>query len=272
MKSAAATSTVRSTSNLRVIPNAPVLNKQLVDEFRDKFGDIRRSTLAICARAWEVKANYTDASGSYTQKFKTWYSNYGVDSIFGSKPNFTKYANAGEAIEKVQKNWDAKADQLPTSMNALYEVSQLTDDELRLCLENTYTRSSVTSPKTEWTRPRKPKPLIHPQTIAATIRAWRKNWRHPKPVNTERRTLPFLKLFVHGSLYDFDQAGRKPTGATEFAEVQGVYDKMLSTLNEINADDFIRIEGNLDALKNGYEKRFARAVEASSKKKKGKKG
>lgn len=91
---------------------------------------------------------------------------------------------------------------MPTTLTALYEISQLTDDEVKLCLEDKYTRASLTSAPTG----RKiPSPRIHPEVTANEITSWKKRWRNPKPKPTEKRRLPFATIKVHGSLFDFDK-------------------------------------------------------------------
>jgi hypothetical protein len=74
-------------------------------------------------------------------------------SIFGSRGNWTKWYRAGEAIEKVHTQFEKYADKLPTTRDALYEIALLQPDELPLCLENNYTRGSVTQPPQWFLRP-----------------------------------------------------------------------------------------------------------------------
>ena len=84
------------------------------------------------------------------------------------------------SIRKSHAQFENCANKLPTTRDALYEIAFLQPEELRLCLENRYTRSSVTQPEAEWKRPTKPQPVINPGASAGSIRSWRKNWREPR--------------------------------------------------------------------------------------------
>jgi hypothetical protein len=93
----------------------------------------------------------------------------------GSPSSWTKWHRAGAAIAVVDRL--GQSDKLPHARDALYEISLLDYDELRLCLQDTYTRKSRWEPQSEWHRPESPAPVIHPRATAKSIRSWRERWR-----------------------------------------------------------------------------------------------
>ena len=84
------------------------------------------------------------------------------------------------------------ADRMPLGVTARYEVSQLTDEEINLCLENRFTRSEVGG---ERRAPKKPTPVIRSDSSAKEIRNWKNKWRDPKakePKSSDKLTLEEL--------------------------------------------------------------------------------
>ena len=114
---------------------------------------IREGTEELEQEAYDLRLQYLQADGE----------------------KFTKYAAAGEAMQRaVVKNY---ANRMPRGVTARYEVSLLKDDEIKMGLENRFTRSAIDA---ERTAPKKPMPVIRVDSTAKEIRNWRKKWRHPK--------------------------------------------------------------------------------------------
>jgi hypothetical protein len=202
------------------------------------------------------------AEKRYDKTFEGWWKTQGLDEVFGSRSAWTKWHKAGETIDKVHAQFEQHADRLPVTLGALYEISQLDSLELRLCLENTYKRISLTQDEHGWTHPNKPRPLINPAATAATVRSWRKNWREPRQPPTDKRRLPFITILVHGSLYNFDKTGNAKGEIT------------LELVTELNAkivellkphDDVIRVDSRLEHLREGYTKRKEQAEKRKAK-------
>jgi len=97
---------------------------------------------------------------------------------FGTLANFTKYALAGEAWEKAAAQ--GYRDRLPLTLNGLHEVSRYTSDEVKLAIQNTYTRISPTATPTA---PKTPKPVIHSEATHRQIQKWLERWREPSPIS-----------------------------------------------------------------------------------------
>jgi hypothetical protein len=164
-----------SAGSSKVRSNRIPLNDALVRRFRTLYANLQQGTRDLEALAYHVRVQYLQADGQrYDPAFEKWWRTYEMAKIFGSRANFTKYANAGEAMEKA--NVHQYADRMPVSLAARYEVSQLEPDEIALCVENRYSRSTVGA---EPTTPRRPTPVIHPNATAKEIRNWKKRWRHP---------------------------------------------------------------------------------------------
>ena len=143
-------------------------------------GTIRKNIVELATMAATVRNQYLSGSGkSYEPEFHQFWKTYSMENKFGSLSTFAKYANIGDAIEKVRARYERYQDRLPTTMTALYEFSQLEDDELELCLEDHWVRTEITSDKDKWKRKgRKPIPVISPSATAAAIRTWRTHWRN----------------------------------------------------------------------------------------------
>ena len=183
-----------------------------------------------------------------------WWEAQGLEQVFGNRDNWTKWYRAGEALAKVYSQFEKYANKLPTSRDALYEIALLQPDELCLCLENRYTRSSVTQPEAEWKRPKRLQRVINPAATASSIRSWRRNWREPRQPRVDKRTLPFITIQIHRSLYDLDKFGQ-PTGLIAPGQAVEINQKIIDLLKPLDA--FVRIDSKLEHLLEGYDKRRA---------------
>ena len=175
-----------------------------------------------------------------------------MDAKFGTLSNFTRYASAGDGIEKVRAMYDEHEPKLPPSVAALYEFSQLSTDEMPLCFENTFKRSEITNDRSKWTFPKKPVPLINPATTATMIKTWRNNWRDPKSAATDKRRLTIAQVKVHGSLFDFENGVH--TGAFKKEELSLLVDELNSAIAKFN-NEHVRLDLFDQKLLDGYTKR-----------------
>ena len=163
-----------SSNNVR--PNKIALDAGLVHRFKTLYTNLQRGASELEALAYNVRLQYLLADASkYDPAFEKWWCDFEMNKVFGSRANFTRYAAAGEAMERAEIN--KHADRMPITLSARYEVSLLTAEEIARCLENRYTRSAVGA---EPTAPKKPAPVIHPNATAKEIRNWKKRWRNPK--------------------------------------------------------------------------------------------
>lgn len=239
------------------------LNQELKDKFDGFFGVARRSVLEQVKLASLLRNQYLDETGrKYDSAFQTFWKDYSMNDLFKSLSNFTKYAAAGDAISKVEKRFEQHFKKLPMNVAALYEVSQLSDEELELCLHDTYKRFEITSDKTKWKSNKKPKPLINPQVTASEISNWRKNWNNPKAAATDKRRLKLAEIYVHGSLYDFDRKTANFIGSITKEYVQHLSDALVATVENFDSD-LIRLDLKDEALFSGHDRRAAAAIKAA---------
>jgi hypothetical protein len=233
--------------------NLVPLDAELKDNFQKLFRAVKKNTITLAKKAFQIHSeHYSRADRKYDKDFEGWWEVQELDLIFGSRGNWTKWYRAGEAIEKVHVQFEKYADRLPTSRDALYEIALLQPDELRLCLKNRFTRTSVTQDEADWKCPKKPKPVINSVATAGSIRSWRKNWREPRQPRSDKRTLPFITIHIHGSLYDFDKRGL-PTGEIAPGQVVEINQKIVDLLKPL--DVFVRVNSKLERLLEGYDKR-----------------
>ena len=229
------------------------LDAGLKEQFQKLFRAVKRNTPALAKQAFQIHSeHYLRTDRKYDKDFEAWWEAHELEQVFGSRNNWTKWYRAGEALEKVHAQFENCANKLPTTRDALYEIAFLQPEELRLCLENRYTRSSVTQPEAEWKRPTKPQPVINPGATAGSIRSWRKNWREPRQPRTDKRTLPFITIQIHRSLYDFDKSGQ-PTGVIAAGQAVEINQKIIDLLKPL--DVFVRIDSKLEHLLEDYDKR-----------------
>jgi len=236
--------------------NTIPLNKELADKITGLMGNIRTSIVELATIAANIRNQYLDAKGrKYDSSFQAFWKDYGMERKFGSLANFSKYANAGDALGKVRAQYETYEKRLPTTLGALDEFSKLTQDEMELCLENTFRRTEVTSDRTKW-KPisKKPKPLITPSVSAAAIKTWRTNWRNPKAEPTDKRRLKIAEVKVHGSLYNFQ--GGKHIGSISIEQVEQITAALKAAIAQF-PEEIIRLDLEDEKLKTGYEKRLA---------------
>ena len=179
------------------MPVAIALDKTLAARLSGLFEQGRKNILEIAAVAAEIRSAHFDSpSKKYSKAFRTFWDDFDLKAKFGGLPNFTKYAYAHEAVERA-KRLGATEEALPGSLKALYAISQLDDNELQLCLEDTWSRSEVTDDRDLWIRvSAEPKPLIRPDVTEGEINAWRKKWQNPAAPSEKPQKVKLVEISV----------------------------------------------------------------------------
>ena len=103
------------------------LDQKLAEEFRDLKRNASKNLIQMALLAQGVRKNYRNQSGDYTKQFNERYAEFNMEKLFGSKSNFTRYAQAGEVIAK-HNELGRELSQLPLSVNALYAIHDMTDE------------------------------------------------------------------------------------------------------------------------------------------------
>lgn len=240
--------------------NAVTISDELAKEIKRHFKRDRDNRFKLFLLSQGIRAKYLDPTkNEYSDEFRDWYTRSGVEQLFGKLPNFTRYAAAGEVISYVAtdtSNPKKYLAQLPTSMNALYEISQiikLDAEAFKVCLHFTPTRKTVTDPKHEW-KTKGTEPLIQPSVTAKELAAWRKRWEEPeqlKEVDKYRRTVRLLTVSISEDIFGFDDVGNK-TGSVDMVQVQSLLDQIASLFSKENEKQFL-LETQLDRIKERYE-------------------
>ena len=244
--------------------NMTTLDRALKDEFSGYHKAIQKNTVAMATRAYEIHCEHISSDGKkYDAQFEDWWNSHGLDDVFGSRSTWTKWHRAGELISKVKGRYSEHSDKLPNARDALYQVAMLDETELRLCLDDTYTRKSVTAPEAEWQRPKNPKPVINPGATAASIRSWRERWRAPQQPRSDSRNLLFLTIKVDRSLYDFDSVTGDFDGSIEPATLGALYNDILDMFQPYR--EAIWVDSNLEKLRGEHDKRQLTAVDSIGK-------
>jgi hypothetical protein len=243
--------------------NTTPLDKALAEQIEGLLRVQRKAAVDLARIAAQIRNEHFDSSTNrYDAQFEAFWKNFSMERKFGSRANFTKYAKAGDAIGLVAAQFEKYESKLPTTLDPLYEFSQLNIEEIELCLEDTYTRTEVTPDREKWKKGKNPKPLITPSTTASAIRSWRKNWREPKQPITDKRRLPLAELKLHGSFFDFKDG--KPVGLVSIEAFDEII-RVLHGLREQLGEDIIRFDINEEKLRTGYGKRELASLEKKKK-------
>ena len=245
--------------------NASELGESQFYKIREYVGNIRRNTIDLARLAYEIHSTHISADGrKYDDHFEKWWKNHSVERLFGSRSNWSRWQTAGGAIAKVEVQFAKHFSALPMSVDALYAVAQLTDQELALCIQNTYTRTSITDPEQKWKRPKKPRPVIHPSATAASIRNWTEKWRNPvSKIATDPRRLVLATIKIHGSFFNFDRNNAAHTGKIDKAAIQHLGGKLKEFF--AGQEETILLESQSDHLCSLYDAREKRAIDAAAK-------
>jgi len=118
------------------IPAPSQFKKLTVDHattIKAHFKRARQERAQICLIAEGIRQAHIHKKGDkavYSREFDEWYSKNKLDAVFGTKANFTKYAQVGlRVFSYIANDFDAPEskreeliDALPVSISALYET------------------------------------------------------------------------------------------------------------------------------------------------------
>jgi hypothetical protein len=246
--------------------NVSQLNQALADELVELSGKIRTSVIVLAEKASNLRNEYLSSDGtSYDAKFQKFWKTYSLEKRFGSLSSFTKYANVGDFREKIGARYIQHEKQLPTSMTALYECSLLDDDELDLCLTDTWVRTEPTPDRAKWKRKgSKPRPVITPEATAASIKSWRDKWRNPKIPPTDRRRIRLAEIKIHNSIHEF----KNGVSASKISldEMNEITEALKSVMSKFDSA-VVHLTLNDEKIKASYEKKQTTSAEKAKKKK-----
>lgn len=250
--------------------NAVTISDELVKEIQRHFKRDRENRFKLFLLSQGIREKYLDpVKNEYSNEFREWYERSGVEQLFGKLPNFTRYAAAGEVIAYVStktSNPKKYLAQLPTSMNALYEISQIVKadaEAFKVCLHFTPTRKTLTDPKHEW-KTKGTEPLIQPGVTAKEIVGWRKRWEAPtrqKDDDKFRRNVKLLTVSVSEDIFAFDARGK--TGVVDLEQVQDLLAQIQALFSKSNEKQF-KLETQIERITEKYEAEKEKADPASA--------
>lgn len=242
--------------------NQITLSDELEREIKDRYQRSREDRFQLHLLSSALRNKYLNRkTNSYSEEFQKWYSDRGMNKIFGSLSNFTKHCGGGDVINWVgMKTSDPQKylNQLPMSVGALYELSIIlkSDEDLfKLILQFTPSRKSIDEPKYDWVT-KKP-PLVSNDVTEEKLRNWRRKWENPPPPKTKRtdkRTLKFVEITCNGELFDFDRKTGDKIGCLDLDEVEEFLIKLRSLFDEQTNLQF-KLTDHMEYLTNGYFKR-----------------
>jgi hypothetical protein len=242
--------------------NEVTLSSELEERLKAHFHADRVNRFQLYALSSGIRSKYLDpTTQKYSSHFTKWYSATGMDKLFGSLANFTKYASAGDVVDFIATKTSSPEkylNQLPVSVGALYELSIIlknNEDAFKLCLQFTASRKTIDEPKFDW-KTKKPA-MINPKVTEQAVRAWRQKWENPPPPKvkrTDKRTLPLLTIYCSGELLDFDRKTGDKIGCLDLEQVEALLKTIAAHFSEENEKQF-RIESKMEELTSMYFKR-----------------
>ena len=240
--------------------NRVALSKSLANELRRHKQKSRDHLFELYLLAAGIRQEYINpANGHYSDEFNSWYTSENLKDVFGKLSNFTKYASAGEAIAYVAELGSTPKKylpNLPTSMTALYEISQIIKrhpDAFAVCLHFTPRRRTLTSDKNEWIT-KNTNPLIHEDVTQNELNTWLQSWEDPEKTPKEedkyRRNVKLLTVSVSQDIFSFDEVGNK-TGEVDIDELQNLIAKIQKMFSADNEKQFL-LETEIDQISERY--------------------
>jgi hypothetical protein len=103
--------------------NRVPLDARLKEQFQKLFRAVKRNTIALAKQAFQIHSeHYLRTDRKYDKDFEGWWEAQGLEQVFGSRGNWTKWYRAGEALEKVHAQFEKYANKLPTTRDALMRL------------------------------------------------------------------------------------------------------------------------------------------------------
>ena len=255
--------------------NGIALNKRLAEQIRGHFVTERENRFQLFLLAAGIRKKYMNReNGHYSEEFDAWFKANRLQEVYGSSGNFSKHASAGDVISHTaEKTSDPEKylQQLPTSLNALYELSLILKDPMekkkgwfKLCL-NHKQMLSLEDGKEVIAKDSSETPLIHKKVTAPEIKAWYDNRKNPpekvKQKRVDDRVLLLATISVSGSLYDFNEKTGDHTGSVKIKDLQNFMTDLSKLISK--HEKMFKLDSHLSELEEGYIKREERADPAS---------
>ena len=93
-----------------IIGNLVPLDVELKEKFQKLFRAVKRNTPALAKQAFQIhNEHYFRTNRKYDEDFELWWEAQGLEQVFGSRGNWTKWYRAGEALEKVHAQFEKYA-------------------------------------------------------------------------------------------------------------------------------------------------------------------
>jgi hypothetical protein len=246
--------------------NTIPLTRETADQLKSMYGKARASTSELSRFAARIRNENLNPDGnSYSGDFNRFWKANELSDVFKSLSNFTKYAGAGDVIEKFETTYPDKVKNLPDAVSTLYEISLLRNDELRLCIEDTYSRSEVTPDEKKWKKPKRAVPLINPEVRSRDISFWKKRWREPTQRSTDTRRISLIEIKIDASLFKFKKG--EHAGSVSFNEVERLVEELKKATENINSSNFL-VKLHADKLRETYAAKANKSADDAAKPKK----
>jgi hypothetical protein len=254
------------------LPDEVALTPELVAIIRDHHKKSREHLFHLCVIAYGLRKHNlikkkTGTGGNnqqrvYKAEFKVWYEQNNLREVYGVLSNFTQYAMAGRLLSYVR--WQVGGeyiDRLPSSMTALYAMSQILWDQ----------GDSTDAPRKKRFSDALIKPIgdgttyntfIHPEITRREIEAWHEKQTQKPEKSTKNKTesadddprkVVLATIKVHENLFAFTKEGRK-FRTLDLPDVEQLVQKLEDLVTQLDGGkDRFTVQSNLDEVREQYE-------------------
>ena len=173
------------------VTNRIALNQALADQLNGLLKKENEARVELARVASDIRRQYLKDNGTkYAPEFTAFWKEFQMEVTFGKLPQFTKYASAGDLIQRVEQQHPEYAELLPGSIKPLYALSQLKEDELPEFLASRSQEQQGKAPVSE-----------------ADVKAWLKKKENPQPEQAKETFIRLAEIKIDGSYGTFGKNG-----------------------------------------------------------------
>lgn len=217
------------------------------------------------------RAHSNSQTDAMSDTFKTWYKKYKMDRAYGTPKNFQHWVKAGLAIERHRKLFGEDLIDLPLQrgISAMEELGRWSDAEIKLAMEHAWKRKTLSQTIEELrtkhgTKPKKP--IINANATAASLKAWKEAWTNPQAEkSTDTHSVAFIEIKAANRLFFFD-TNAEHEGKTKIVDLEKVQAALLKVLKKFEAEEHIKINSNLEHVKERFQSKAEKAKKAKAEK------
>ena len=267
---------IRSGDNLF----SSALDEATIEEFRVYNDKVFFNRLMMAKRAYFLRQQYVEAiddneTSQWTDFWNGDENTVGFWTIWGgtkdsARKKFDDYRRVGGVLNIFSENTLLQQHyrQLPEKMNALVAISRLSLNEIKMCLQGHYTRTSKSD--VNGVKDQKKPPVINIDATEASIEKWLDSWRNPKEKlskDKEPLRVKIAEIYAHADILRVGVTSANDAAAL-ISDISIMDDaqSLVSELKKLTDKPHFRLVHQLDFIADKRQ-RLAEKDKASDKKK-----